>query len=192
MRIVLLIEGDTERELPPFLKRWFDQQGLPKPVGVIPVKFQGNQHYLKDFAGKTDFHPQREDTIAVFGLLDLYGLKLDYPRQADRDQQIRFARETLTNRIAPANRSPFRQHFAVYETEAWLLSDPRLFSAIKLPKKCDRPEEINFDEPPHELLDRLFSQSRDGRGYKKTTVARNLLPKLDPSLVYQKCPNFKL
>jgi len=25
----------------------------------------------------------------------------------------------------------------------------------------------------------------------KTTMARNLLPKLDPSVVYRKCPNFK-
>ena len=126
MRIVLLMEGDTERELPPFLKRWLDRQNLPEPVGIYPVKFQGNQHYLKDFASKTDFH--------------------------------------LHN----------------------------LFPTITLPKECQRPEEVNFEEPPSKLLDRLFSQGKEGRGYKKTVMARNLLPKLEPDLVCQKCPNFKL
>lgn len=191
MKFVLLMEGWTEKVLPPFLKRWLDAQ-LRQPVGIHPVRFEGNQHYLKDFAGKTAFHLQRQDTIAVFGLLDLYGLKLDYPKHADREQKIKFAREHLTGKVAPADRSRFRQHFAVHETEAWMLCDARLFPAIKLPKNCERPEDINFDEPPSQLLDKLYSQGREGRGYKKTTMARNLLPKLDPNLVYQQCPNFRI
>jgi len=190
MKIVLLMEGWTEKQLPEFFKRWLDPQ-LPQHVGIQPVRFEGNPHYLKDFAGKTTFHLQRADTIAVFGLLDLYGLKLEYPKHSDRDQKIKFARELFTNKIEPADRPRFRQHFAVHETEAWFLSEPRLFQSITLPKQCERPEDVNFDEPPAKLLDRLFSQGREGRGYKKTTMARNLLPKLDPSVVYRKCPNFK-
>ena len=190
MKIVLLMEGWTEKQLPEFFKRWLDPQ-LPRSVGIQPVRFEGNPHFLKDFAGKTAFHLQREDTIAVFGLLDLYGLKLEYPKHSDRDQKIKFAREYVTNKIAPADRPRFRQHFAVHETEAWFLSEPRLFQSITLPKQCERPEDVNFDEPPAKLLDRLFSQGREGRGYMKTTMARNLLPKLDPSVVYRKCPNFK-
>jgi hypothetical protein len=190
MKIVLLIEGWTEKELPPFLKRWLDTQ-LPQPIRIQPVRFEGNQHYLDDVANKTHLHLATAETIAVFGLLDLYGLKLDYPKYADRDQRIKFARDHITDRITPAYRPRFRQHFAVHETEAWFLSEPRLFQSITLPKQCERPEDVNFDEPPAKLLDRLFSQGREGRGYKKTTMARNLLPKLDPSVVYRKCPNFK-
>jgi hypothetical protein len=133
----------------------------------------------------------RDDSVAVFGLLDLYGLKLDYPRHAERDQRIDFARAEITKRIDATCQPRFRQHFAVHETEAWLLSDTRLFPTLTLPANCARPEEVDFNEPPSKLLDRLFSQGR-GRGYKKVIMAHNLLPKLDPALVYQKCPNFKL
>ena len=192
MKIVLFVEGKTEKELPPFLKRWLDPQ-IPqhKQIGIQAVRFEGVNHFLENVSIKANLHLASKDTIAIFGLLDLYGLILDYPKHADRDQKITFARAEITRRIDAANRPRFRQHFAVHETEAWLLSDTRLFPAVTLPANCARPEEVDFDEPPSKLLDRLFSQDR-GRGYKKVTMARNLLPKLDPMLVYQKCPNFKL
>jgi hypothetical protein len=190
VKIVLLMEGWTEKELPPFLKRWLDPQ-LPQPISIQAVRFEGVHHFLDNVAKKTQLHLVNSDAIAVFGLLDLYGLRLDYPRHADRDHKIAFARNHIVNRITPADRPRFRQHFAVHETEAWLLSDPLLFPTLTLPSKCARPEEVDFDEPPAQLLDRLFSQGT-GRGYKKTIMARNLLPQLDPTLVYQKCPNFKL
>ncbi len=191
MKIVLFVEGWTEKALPLFLKRWLDPQLAPYTIAVTPVRFNGVNDFLDNLANKARLHLDAPGTIVVVGLLDLYGLRLAYPKHADRDQKIAFARMEITNRIEKAYRPRFRQHFAVHETEAWFLSDPLLFSAITLPDKCARPEEIDFDEPPSKLLDRLFSQ-KGGRGYKKTTMARNLLLKLDPMLVYQKCPNFKL
>jgi len=190
VKIILFVEGRTEKELPPFLKRWLDPQ-LPQPIGVQAVRFEGVNHFLENVSIKANLHLASKDTVAVFGLLDLYGLKLDYPKHADHEQKIAFARNNIAKRLDAANRPRFRQHFAVHETEAWLLSDPRLFSAVTLPASCARPEEVDFDEPPSKLLDRLFSQS-GGHGYKKVTMIRNLLPKLDPMLVYQKCLNFKL
>jgi len=192
VKIVLFMEGWTEKELPPFLKRWLDPQ-IPqqKQIGIQAVRFEGVNHFLENVSIKANLHLASKDTLAVFGLLDLYGLKLDYPKHADRDQKIAFARTEITKRIDATNRPRFRQHFAVHETEAWLLSDTRLFPTITLPANCARPEEVDFDEPPSRLLDRLFSQGR-GSGYKKVTMARNLIPKLDPTLVYQKCSNFKL
>ncbi len=190
MKIVLLVEGWVEKELPPFLKRWLDPQ-LPQPIGIQPVRFNGFGEFLNDVALKTTLHLSQGDTIAIFGLLDLYGLKLDYPKYADHHEKLRFAREYITSKVAPADRPRYRQHFAVHELEAWFLSDPRLFPNITLPNRCARPEDVDFDEPPAHLLDHLFSQGK-GHGYKKTVMARNLLPKLDPALVYHKCPNFKL
>lgn len=195
MRVVLLVEGWTEKELPTFLKRWLDPQ-LPQPIGLHAVRLAGASHYLGNVAKRTRSHlTNDEDAIAVFGLLDLYGLQFDYPKHADRDQKINWARAQIVNRVDPALRPKFRQHFAVHEIEAWLLADPRLFPTIKLPDKCARPEEINFNEPPSKLLDRLFKERenrRRYRGYDKITMASNLFPQLDPTLVYQKCPNFKL
>ena len=195
MRLVLLVEGWTEKELPAFLKRWLDPQ-LPRPIGIHAVRLPGAPNFVNNVAKRVRSHlTHEEDTIAVFGLLDLYGLQLDYPKHADRDQKVSWARTQIMNRVEPIYRPKFRQHFAVHEIEAWLVTDPRLFPTIKLPDKCVQPEEIDFEEPPSKLLDRLFKERehrRRHRGYDKTTMAANLFPRLDPTLVYQKCPNFKL
>jgi hypothetical protein len=106
VRIVLFVEGYSERELPPFLKRWLDPR-LERPIGIFPVRFEGNMAYLREVGRKSGLHLDQADT------------------------------------------------------------------------------------PPAKLLDSLMSRG-GGHGYKKTTMARFLLPKLDPELVYQKCPNFKL
>lgn len=197
MRIVLMVEGWTEKErvLRDFLKRWLDPQ-LPQPVGLRAVRFEGNSDYLDGIADKTEMYLAEDDVIAVFGLLDLYGLPSQiaatYPRDAELDEKIARARRYITNLIAEPCRDHFRQHFAVHETEAWLFSDPTIFpQAIRLPANyTERPEAIDFDEPPAQKLDQLWKKSC-GRGYKKTTRARNLFPCLDPALVYDKCPNFK-
>ena len=191
MKFVLIVEGSTEKELPSFLKRWLDPK-LPRPVGIQTVQLKGNANYLNNVANRSHFYLSSDDVIAVFGLLDLYGLKLDYPQYAELNEKIKLARKHVASKIDATLRSRFHQHFAVHELEAWFLSDPNLFSAITLPPKCARPEDVNFDEHPAKLLDRLFSQSRNGRGYDKIIRAKNLLPKLDPQIVYQKCPNFKL
>jgi hypothetical protein len=191
VKFILLVEGWTEKELPGFLKRWLDPQ-LPQPVGIQPVRLQGNANYLDNVDNRAHRYLSSDDVIAVFGLLDLYGLKLEYPKYAERDEKIKLARKLVTDKVDANLRPRFRQHFAVHEIEAWFLSDPKLFPEITLPPKCARPEDVNFDEHPTKLLDKLFSQSRNGRGYDKLTRARNLLPKLDPQIVYQKCPNFKL
>jgi Domain of unknown function (DUF4276) len=190
MSIVLLMEGYTERELPPFLKRWLDPRLAQRAVRISPVRYNGNGAYLADVHDRTHFHLQQPDTLAVFGLLDLYELKLSYPRNSSRNQRIAFARNHIVNLVDPADRPRFHQYFAVHEFEAWLLSDPGLFPSIKLPASCAQPEQVNDLKPPSKLLHDLLSR-HGGRGYKKTTMARVLLPKLDPAFVYQKCPNFR-
>ena len=184
MKIVLLMEGWTERVLPAFLKRWLDPQ-LPQPIGIKPVRFDGEGDYRRKAARRVELYLAGPDTLAVFGLLDLYGLKLDFPRYASRDDRIDFARRHLHQSVGNSH-AKFRQHFAVYEIEAWLLSDPALFAGITLPEGCSRPEDVDFDELPSRLLARLTGRDR------KVTRARNLLPRLDPNEVYRKCANFRV
>jgi hypothetical protein len=197
VKIVLMVESWTEKQkgLRDFLRRWLDPQ-LPQPVGLRAVRFDGSGNYLDDIALKTQMYLEEDDTIAVFGLLDLYGLPHritdDYPRNAELDDKIASARRYVTNLIAEPYRGRFRQHFAVHETEAWFFSDPKIFPPdIRLPASyTERPEAIDFDEPPAQRLDQLWKRACD-RSYKKTTQARNLFPRLDPVLVYNKCPNFR-
>ncbi len=190
MRIVLFVEGWTERELPAFLKRWLDPRLEKRPVGLKVVRFEGVSNYLSDVARKARLYLTDEDTLAVFGLLDLYGLPLNLP-DLGRDEKIARARQEIEAMIDRPFRDRFHQHFAVHETEAWLLSAPALFPhpvRERLPGKP--PEDINFDEPPSKLLDRLWRQTMK-RSYKKIVQARNLFRCLDPEQVYIRCPYFR-
>ena len=60
----------------------------------------------------------------------------------------------------------------------------------KLPGKTVNPETVNFDEPPVDLLNRLYEEAT-GRSYKKVTYGGELFRKLDPKVVREKCPYFR-
>ena len=49
MRIVLYVEGDTERSLPEFLAKWLNPK-LQEAIQIRPVVFHGVGNYLKDFS----------------------------------------------------------------------------------------------------------------------------------------------
>jgi hypothetical protein len=96
----------------------------------------------------------------------------------------------MTRRIAD---SKFRMFFAVHEYEAWLLSDPAVFPpSIRDRRTRDgrTPENVDDNEPPAKLLDRLYEQNLN-RPYRKTVDSVQLFRDLDPNVVYDKCPNFK-
>ena len=87
----------------------------------------------------------------------------------------------------------YRHHFAIHEVEAWILSQPELLPpavAKKLPGKVAQPETVNFNEPPAKLLDRLYNEVLR-KDYKKVVEGIKLFSKLDPLVVYNKCPAFK-
>lgn len=175
MKIVLFVEGHTEKKaLPEFFKRWLDPR-LSEPVGIKVVRFEGWRDYDSEIATKVRLHLSGKtgvDVVAAIGLLDLYG-PLFYPRGVSEPaERYVWAKEHFEARV---NEPRFRQHFAVHETEAWLLSDRRLFPpevAAALPGKCARPETVNFDEPPAKLLGRLYREKLRTT-YKKTIDGAN-------------------
>lgn len=192
MKIVLLVEGQTEcAALPAFLKRWLDPQ-LTQPIAIKPVQRPGSARLIKEAEASAKRFLKQADVIAVFGLVDLYGSG-DFP--ADRT--------TVEDRVAwliacverPFRRkkSPeprFRQFVAVHELEAWLLSDPDIFPATVSAalKKIDRsPEDIDFDEPPKKLLQRLYRRWLK-KEYKEVTDGAVNFQKLDPDRARQRCP----
>jgi len=193
MKFILFVEGDTERKvLPTFLKKWLDSR-LSQRASIQSVRFNGWSELVKDTPKKALLYltgPQKDDIVGVIALLDLYGPTFYPEDRATAQQRYDWAKEHLEARV---NHVKFRQFFALHETEAWLLSDPNLFPAeIKkaFPGKIHLPEEINFDEPPAKLLDRLY-RDKIKRTYKKTTDGYVLFDKLDPNLAYKKCPRLK-
>lgn len=191
MRFVLFVEGYTEHKaVPAFLKKWIDPK-LSQPVGINAVRFDGWPELVKDVRTKARLYlddSPSNDIIAVVSLLDLYGPTI-YPEQLTRavDRES-WGREHIEKKV---DHERFRHFFAVHEIEAWLLSHPDIFPADvrkSLPSKP--PEQVNFDEPPARLLDRLYKQAQR-RNYKKVAYGQQLFKKLDKDIAYAKCPYLK-
>ena len=192
MKIILFVEGHTEhQEVAAFLKRWLDAR-LDKPIGVQTVRFEGWPELVDHCAthARKYLNTPKGDVIAVISLLDLYGPTF-YP--ADKETpaaRYEWAKGYLEGQV---NQSKFSQHFAVHETEAWLLSDPAIFpTEVKkaLADKYPYPERVNNEEPPAKLLDRLY-RTQLKRSYRKTVDGRSLFGKSDPATAYAKCPYLK-
>ncbi len=189
MRFALFVEGYTERALSSFLKRWLDPR-LSRPVGVEPVRFAGSAEYLKSFAQRAKRSLDSGRLIAVIGLLDLYGAGLTFPPNLRPDAKCAWAKGELERQVGD---SRFRQHFAVHETEAWLLSDPSVFPTsvqAQIKKLAHQPESVNFQQPPSKRLHAAYRVER--RDYKKVTDGSNLFGKLIPDSAYVKCLHLAL
>lgn len=194
MRFILLVEGRTERDAAAaFLKRWLDPQ-LRQPVGIQTVAFDGYADLVSKMATKARLYlegPKRSEIIAVIGLLDLYGPSFYPADMATADERYAWGKDHFERGIGLDR---FRLFFAVHEFEAWLLSQPDIFSRRiqnALPQHVAHPERVNFDDPPAKLLERIYKQ-QTRRNYKKTAHGKQLFAKLDPLTAVEKCPYLKL
>lgn len=190
MKFVLFVEGRTEKALPGFLKRWLDAR-LTVPVGIRVVRLNGWSDYVAEIGDKVALNLSGgagADVIAAIGLIDLYGPT--YPNGvAGVDARYAWAKSTIESRV---RHSLFRQHLAVHESEAWLLSDPGILPRPvreSLPARCERPETVDFDDPPSALLSRLYD-TRLSRSYKKVTDGLSLFQALSPEKARERCPYF--
>ena len=89
------------------------------------------------------------------------------------------------------NHPRFVQHFAMHETEAWLLSDPKIFPKViadAFTPRTAKPETVNFNEPPAKLLERLYREKLK-RNYRKTIDGANLFANLAPDIALARCPH---
>lgn len=191
MKFLLLVEGDTEHKvLPAFIQRWLNAR-LDYNVGISPVNLRGNRGFRRDIRGKVHFHLNRDrqgEIIAAIGLLDLYK-GADFPASTtavpDRyDWGVRYYEDLVGH-------AKFRMFFAVHETEAWLLSDPRIF-AQPTRRRIQReagnaPEQVNFDNPPAKRLNTIY-RTVMRRSYRKITDGGNLFESLAPDVARNKCP----
>jgi len=168
VKIVLYVEGSTEKAIPAFIKKWLDPK-LPQPVTILP------------FADRK--------VHGAIGLIDFYGSGIGYRGDTIKDQYA-WARQHLESQV---NDVRFIQHFAVHETEAWLLSDPSIFPtavAHFLPK-TQQPETINSINPPASLLRDLYYRKLRKK-YKKPVEGASLFGRLNPDVAYSRCPHLQL
>ena len=193
MKLVLFVEGATERaSLPDLFKRWLDPR-LGQRLGFRVVRFEGWRHYYDEIARKVALNLSGKagaDVVGGVGLLDLYGPTF-YPGHTTASaERYAWAKEHLEQRVGHPR---FRQHFAVHETEAWLLAQPELLApevGRALPGRTALPETVNFDEPPARLLERLYRQ-KIGRPYRKVIDGASLFRSLSPEKAAERCPNLR-
>lgn len=193
MKFVLFVEGQTEQKtIGSFLKRWLDSR-LSQPVGIKSVRFDGWPELIRKMPKKASMYlegPDSKDIIAVIGLLDLYGPTFYPDSAATAQEKLAWGRKELEGKV---ENKRFKMFFAVHEFEAWLLSQPNVFTtnvAKSLETKSERPEDINFDNPPSKLLESLYKQQTK-RNYKKIVDGNRLFAKLDPELTAKKCPELR-
>lgn len=193
MRFLLFVEGQTEKyALRDFLKRWLDPK-LESRVGIDVILFEGCGPYYSSIAKRVNFilsGKPAADVIAAIGLVDLYGPEI-YPQHLKgARERYTWAKEHLERKV---DHPKFRQHFAVHETEAWVLSQPDILPiAVRkaLPGKCSHPETVNFDQPPSKLLTRLYREKLKRR-FSKTIDGPDPFQSLSPDRAYEKCPALK-
>lgn len=189
MNIALFLEGGTERALPEFFKRWLDPQ-LAKSIGLTAVVPGGSGEYLKTFARRAELALRERKVVAVVGLLDLYRCPLDFSSGLTTNERCDWAKAALEKQVGHPG---FRQHFAVHETEAWLLSDPSILPSV-IRSSVDsiaNPEGVDLHDPPSRLLRSLY-RGRLRQEYGKVTDGTSLFRKLDPTLAYRRCPHLRL
>lgn len=107
-------------------------------------------------------------SIRVAGLITrshLCGLALPFPASVTEvEEKVAWAKQELES---CAKDMRFRQFFAVYELEAWLLSDTGLFpNEVKNALPASLSEKVNSSEPPSKLIGKLY-QSKIRKPYKK-------------------------
>ena len=193
MKFVVFVEGDLEkRVLSAFLRQWLNSK-TTRRVGVHVIRFQGVNQFTKKVPVAARRHlegPGQSDIIAAIGMLDLYGVDY-YPQHlSSAKERHEWLCQMFREKV---NHTKFRMFCAVHEVEAWILSQPEFLPAKcrrALPGTVQRPESINFDEPPSKLLQKLYNQKLPRR-YKKIVDGTNLFAKLDPAIVRNRCPYLK-
>jgi hypothetical protein len=190
MKFVVFVEGETEKCLREFFNKWLEKQSSLS-LRIKTVKFNGWSDFERKTPKKAEMYlnsKDKDDIIAIIGLLDLYGPEFYPDSVTSKKDRIKWGTKHIEDAV---NNKKFKMFFAVHELEAWLLSQPEnLPSSVRkaLPKKL--PEDVNFDEPPAKLLKRLY-HNKENIFYKKTTHSVDLFKKLDPDIAYQKCPYLK-
>lgn len=194
MRLVLLVEGQTEkRVVPPFVRRWLDPR-TTKRIRVVADQIVGSARLIRDAERRVKLLLSERDVLAVFGLIDLYGASPSAGGGSVADR-VRRLKAGIENPVRKTGVGPerFRQFVAVHELEAWLLSQPEVFpSPVRMGLEGIRrpPEDVDFSEPPKRLLKRLY-EHRLKRDYRPMTDGTHLFAKLDPDTAYQRCPNLR-
>jgi len=185
VKIVVLVEGKTERACKPVLKAFLDEVAeaeSKQPVGLATRQYGGSriwdvERVTRDACG----YLRQSDVAGVALLLDVF----------PQFQSATAATEGYVTRLRDAR---FRAHCALHDFEAWLLPHwQRVYrlASRAAPRQCPwpSPEGVDLVKPPGRVLSELFAPTR---GYERTRDAPRILQSPDDlRLSAAKCPQLR-
>lgn len=161
MRIVLIVEGDTEIALKQHLKRFLDdrarEQNKPRVRLQTRSEMTLNEDRLRDRIRR---ELQGKDVAGVVGLIDVF----------PKFESAAAARAYLER--AAGNLSGFYAHAAQFDVEAWLLpywEDICRRIGVTRQAPGSNPEHVDHGNPPAYRLRALYQLARPKRKYVKAT-----------------------
>ena len=186
----MVCEGPTEElAVRHFLARQWEKDGLAS-VGLhhrcVPLRKVG------PFACDT---LDRPGVLAVFTLIDLYGMNLvAHPPDDELDVKVERVRSWLRTQVHHHPRAgDFFPHVSVHEVEAWILAEGTALSQ-RLRDPSIRPdpqaEWKNFHKPPKKRIGELFWRNKKTR-YRETFDGQPLFSNMSFQPVYDSCPYFR-
>jgi hypothetical protein len=189
-RIVVVCEGPTEElAVRRFVAKQWKEDGLAS-VGLhhrcVPPRQIGR------FACAS---LDKQDVLAVFTLLDLYGMNLvTHPPDDELAAKVDRVRSWLRAQVGAHPRAEdFFPHVSVHEVEAWILAEGTALSR-RLQDPSIRPDSQaelkDFQKPPKKRIDELFWRNKKTR-YRETLDGQPLFSEMSFQPVYDSCPYFR-
>jgi hypothetical protein len=184
LRIIVLVEGRTEKVLRQPLKNFLDERAVREGRDSIGLTFRPldslglHQTRLRD---QVTQNAQGKDVVCVVAVVDVR------PRFSSAEEAKQFLRDTA------GTQPKFRAHAAQIEFEAWLLpywDDICRELTFRRQRPGGSPDQVNEQEPPHRHLSELF-RAATKRRYNKVVDAQRILRGKDLTIAAEQCPEFK-
>jgi hypothetical protein len=187
VKIVLLIEGDTERAFLPHLRRFLQSRLPGKMPRLDAMPYHGSipaGDRLRRDVGRL-LEVGRQPADAVIALTDVYTGSPLFKDAAD-------ARRKLSDW---AGRNPrFFPHAAQYDFEAWLIPywpEIQRLAGTNRAAPSPSPETINHLKPPSALIREVFRTGNRNRDYVKPRDASRILENQDLTVAAAACPELR-
>ena len=190
-RIIILCEGDTEENaIRYFVWRQWQKDGFGE-IGLPTINLRAQFEKVSRF---TQNNAKKEEVLAVFTLIDLYGMnRVRHSKDDDLPHKVARVQRWLQKGLSAKIRQKFHPHVSVHEVEAWLLADGHCL-ARRLKDKNIEPdpqaEQRNFENPPSSRLKSLFKKYKR-EGYAKIEDGIPLFQDAEFDTVYASCSYFK-
>lgn len=184
MRIVLIVEGETEKALLPALRQFLKTR-LPAGMPRIVTDRRAGRIPTREKLKRTVERYLNEGADAVVALTDVYTGTREFADAAD-------AKNKMRQWVGPENR--FYPHAAQYDFEAWLLpywDDIKRLSGTNRNAPAENPESVNHMSPPAHRLAEAFRTGTRKTYYNKPIHAARILDGKDLAVAAAKCRELK-